>query len=290
MPNRSIPDNIKLNLIEEAGWKCANPGCSVTSRFEIHHIKEWAVYKTHDEKHMIAICPTCHANVHYNNSLIIEDSEIYQWKTIIRSKTNELITQFFVEPSSKCSLLFGPMKFISYKGMLPIKLADQLIEYKILDGKLYFINLFIKDQNGNPLCKANHNIIISNEVEGFTINKREGRLQIIADLSTGLLPKWALEDIRKFEPDFAMDNKLTVLDIKVEEPGTVSISNLVIVENNAAFVVKKDEYYFIKKGRVRPLIFSEVHKSLPILFPKELDYSQYDYIDPLVFLKINTKL
>ncbi len=54
-----VPAKIKKALIKEAGGKCANPGCP-HALTEIHHIKERCVYKTHDQSHMIAICPNCH--------------------------------------------------------------------------------------------------------------------------------------------------------------------------------------------------------------------------------------
>ena len=53
---QKIPKTQKKQLIEEAGGKCANPGCSHW-RTHIHHIKHWQVYKAHDTNHMIAVCP-----------------------------------------------------------------------------------------------------------------------------------------------------------------------------------------------------------------------------------------
>lgn len=287
MPNRKIPENFKKKLLEESGWKCANPGCPVTSRFEIHHIREWAVYKTHDEKDMIAICPTCHSNVHYNKSLKIEDTEIYQWKKIIRNKTNVMNTHLWVEPSMHTkSMIFGPIKLISNKGLKPIKLGGQIIEYDVQDENLYFLNLLIKDQKGNILCKANHNVITSKVENGITINERVGRIEIIADLSTEILPEWALEELKKYDNSFVKDNKVKILDIKVDEPGSIKVSNLILVENNAAVVVSEDDFILIKRGKVRPLIYSEV-KGLPF-FSNELDYTESDHINPLIFLQINS--
>jgi len=44
-PSRTPQVALKKLLIEEAGYKCANPGCS-NRLIEIHHIKEWSIYHT----------------------------------------------------------------------------------------------------------------------------------------------------------------------------------------------------------------------------------------------------
>ena len=68
---KRVPNEIKKHLIKESGNKCANPGCS-NFLTEFHHIKEWVIYKTHDQKHMIAICPACHDSVSRGNLRIDE--------------------------------------------------------------------------------------------------------------------------------------------------------------------------------------------------------------------------
>lgn len=70
---KAVPKNIKMDLIKKAGMKCANPGCS-NYRVHIHHIKQWAIYQSNDEKDMIAICPVCH-DVAHNGDLIIDDEK-----------------------------------------------------------------------------------------------------------------------------------------------------------------------------------------------------------------------
>ena len=52
--SRNAKKSIKNQLIEEAAGKCANPGCP-NRLVQFHHIREWAVCRTHDAAHMIAI-------------------------------------------------------------------------------------------------------------------------------------------------------------------------------------------------------------------------------------------
>ena len=102
---RNVPKSLKAQLIKDAGDKCANPGCS-NWRVHLHHIKHWAVYKTHDGKHMIAICPSCHDAVHTSR---IDDETLYRWKSISRPAANEIRDHLYVEPSPEIRCLTGSM-------------------------------------------------------------------------------------------------------------------------------------------------------------------------------------
>lgn len=80
---RSIKPKIKQRLYEETGNKCANPGCSVW-RSHIHHIKQWAVYKVYNAPDMVAICSSCHDEVHHG--VLGTTDEVY----ILRSPSFEI--------------------------------------------------------------------------------------------------------------------------------------------------------------------------------------------------------
>src|SRR5438270_731527 len=89
-----VPAETKRALVEEAGGKCANPGCA-NRLTELHHIKKWAIYETHDAGHMIALCPACHDQVE-RGPLRISDEDLYRWKTIERGQP---IADFiYIEP------------------------------------------------------------------------------------------------------------------------------------------------------------------------------------------------
>lgn len=79
---KKVPPAMRERLVAEAGRKCANPGCAVRL-LELHHIRAWAVYQTHDERHMIALCPSCHESV-TPGDLRLDDETLYRWKNLIR--------------------------------------------------------------------------------------------------------------------------------------------------------------------------------------------------------------
>jgi hypothetical protein len=58
---------------------------------------EWYIYGTHDPNHMIAVCPTCHDEIHHGR-LPISDETLYKWKSIERSASSMDTAYLTVEP------------------------------------------------------------------------------------------------------------------------------------------------------------------------------------------------
>ncbi|CRK80377.1 HNH endonuclease signature motif containing protein [Neobacillus massiliamazoniensis] len=287
--SRTVPPSKKRKLIKEAGNKCANPGCPVTYRYEIHHIKDWAVYKVHNADDMIAICPTCHSYVHHGR-LEISDEKLYEWKKIKRIQdTNEKTDQIFIEKGTQSSMVIGPLTIKSKHGAIPFRMLDQLIEYRIENGNLYFLNIKLKRSDGKDFFTATHNILESDLPEGVSYDYYAGKVLIKADVEDGFLPGWAIKEIRRFDPKFAT-NEITVLDMEVIDQGVVKIAGLVMVAGDAALVVDKEEIYYVVKGKVRPWIFSETIGKIPF-FPRVVDYdgSNNNTIPYIDFNPLNTK-
>lgn len=100
----AIPPKIKEQLRIEAGNKCANPGCNIL-RTHIHHIEHWAVYGNHDDKQMIAVCPSCHDAIHHGK-IPLTDETIYNWKKIDYS-TEFIRDHLYITPNTTSKILFG---------------------------------------------------------------------------------------------------------------------------------------------------------------------------------------
>ena len=99
---QKIRIELKRRLVQEAGGKCANPGCSHW-RTHIHHIKHWHVYKAHNANHMIAVCPSCHDEIHHGGG--ISDELLYEWKNIPRDHHADIAAHLYVEPSTEIRVL-----------------------------------------------------------------------------------------------------------------------------------------------------------------------------------------
>src|SRR2546423_11259922 len=139
-------------LVREAGGKCANPGC-VNYRTHIHHIQEWAVYRTHDQRHMIANCPSCHDDVHHN-VLVIDDDTVYRWKSIQRDLTNR--DHLYVEPGESSKLLLGTIvaTTVHPSGCVIFELSlTNRLSYRLIDNDIMALNLTITTISGRELLR-----------------------------------------------------------------------------------------------------------------------------------------
>ncbi|WP_394524917.1 HNH endonuclease [Paenarthrobacter nicotinovorans] len=56
----AVPLPLQRRLKEEAGYRCAIPGCGQTVALELAHIEPWSKVKEHRFENMICLCSTCH--------------------------------------------------------------------------------------------------------------------------------------------------------------------------------------------------------------------------------------
>jgi HNH endonuclease len=132
---KKLKPAVKRQIIEEAGNKCANPGCS-NWRVHIHHIKHWSVYESDDPKILIAVCPSCHDAIH-QGSLKISDELLYKWKSIKRPK-KPISTHMYTEPSKQIKLLTGTIALSTKnEGATVFELAENnKLSFRILEGDI----------------------------------------------------------------------------------------------------------------------------------------------------------
>lgn len=220
---KAIPDNIKKQLIEEAGNKCANPGCPNTLT-EFHHIKEWTIYKTHDQKHMIALCPACHDSVS-RGKLRIDDETLYSWKKIARKDQDS--HQIYVEPSTPVRLLLGSLAVETLNNRVVVfeLLENQRLEFEVIDNDIIMINFVIKSLEGKILLKMIKNYIKYNQIgDDIEIRKRTGKFQLILkNEARKLIPDWITHQHLSHGSDYFATLEYTLIDIEVIEPGLVRI-------------------------------------------------------------------
>lgn len=240
--DRHIPKSVKEYLIAECQEKCANPGCSNT-RLQIHHIKHWAVYKTHDKQHMIALCPTCHDACHHGK-LMISDENLYNWKHITRA-SNKIHSQIYVEPGSVSKLLTGSFALAPKKKqkVIVIQISEtNKLEFS-LDGAWLNINATISDNQGNVVLEVRHNRLTLNKDEDFSLTQIPGKITVSVPADKFYLPAYALFKMRQEEPVFASDDKVIVLDLEVIKPGHVQVQGFWENQNNTIIITKNAIYF-----------------------------------------------
>lgn len=243
-----IKKDMKEKLVQEAGMKCANPGCS-NYRVHIHHIQEWAIYKTHDERHMIAICPTCHDEVHFGK-LKIDDATIYQWKNIKRTKNNR--DQLFIEPDLDSKLLLGSIAFTGPSGLIVFELSNNSkLGFKLIDDDIFLVNLSILDLKNKEVLKIAENHVKYSLNDKIQYERRPGRIRVTTSNTLNFVPLWSLPQMLSM--NFTLDKGiLTLLDIEVLRPGLVKVEGF-WAESNTVVIITDEKLAFIKPHMKNPL-------------------------------------
>lgn len=224
--SRHIPEKVRAKLLKESGGACANPGCS-NVRTEIHHIDEWAIYKTHNSEAMIAICPACHDACH-NGILKITDDTLHKWKKI---KRHDQISHahIFVSPSEELSKIICGSFSVSRqrKGRLVVieVFGEDALSFEVKENWL-LVSGTISDRDGNPFINIMDNKISIKKNEEFTINQYTGRLQVTAPVRKYYVHAGAILSARKINKDYGTDESLIIFDLEVCAPGTLRISGV----------------------------------------------------------------
>jgi len=247
---RKIKPALKRLLIDKAGGKCANPGCS-NWRVHIHHIKHWAVYKAHDADDMIAICPSCHDAAHHGQ-LKITDEMLYQWKGVVRPKVPDSI-HIYVEPASELKLLTGSISIATLNDRASVfELSNSNhLKFRILDKDLLQISVRLQDQWGKELLRVVENHVRVVRDKSITFDYRPGRARVTVPATDDFAPQWLIDQVRCQDPEFAVDGRLVALDIEVVKPGLVRVQGC-WPDGDTGIVITDKALSFCSRGRREP--------------------------------------
>ena len=76
----SISNSVRIQVLTEAGYRCAVPTCRTILAIDLHHIIPVADDGNNDPSNLIALCPTCHA-LHHRGT--INQESIRVWKGML---------------------------------------------------------------------------------------------------------------------------------------------------------------------------------------------------------------
>ena len=82
-------------------------------------------------------------------------------------------------------------------------------------------------------------------------DRRPGRFRLTAPVDSDFLQPWALDQVRQHEPDYANQERLTVLDVEVVEPGLVRVQGIWPHDVHPV-VVTQEHLMFLDRGREAP--------------------------------------
>lgn len=247
---RKIKPALKRLLIDEAGGKCANPGCS-NWRTHIHHIKHWAVYKTHGAADMIAICPSCHDAVHHGR-LAISDEVLYGWKSVARRDRPEAAF-VYVEPATELKLLTGSICLATSNEQAAVfHLSNSNhLKFRVLDGDLLQVSAKVQDQRGKELLRVVENHVRVARNRSVVFEHRAGRARVTLPLSD-FVPSWLVEQVRYQDSTFALGGVVVALDLEVMKPGLVRVRGC-WPDRNEGVVITDSSLSFCRRGLRQPI-------------------------------------
>lgn len=244
-----INNNIKEQLKQEAGNKCANPGCS-SRRTHLHHIRKWAVYETHDAQHMIAVCPTCHDAIHHG-SLPISDAKVYEWRQIARSQST-VQSYLYVEPGVETKILLGTIAVVAKEVVVFRLVQNNRLKFSVVDEGILLFDLRISSMSNKEILRVVNNYVRHNPNQDVSFKDIPGHIQVTASVSSKYVPTWAIQKMRMRESLFASNSQLKLLSLEVIRPGVVRVEG-VWAEHNRVIIVTREQISFITPDMSEPL-------------------------------------
>ena len=245
-----ISNQLKKRLRQEAGGKCTNPGCP-NLRTHLHHIREWAVYQTHDGSHMIAVCPTCHDAVHHG-ALGIDDETLYAWKQIPRdgSVTRDHI---YVEPGPCPRILLGTFVVTTPQDVVVFKFGiSQELSFRTCQADLVLLHLQVHDTEGSHVIEICDNYVTHKARSDVEYKSVPGWIHVAAPANPLFVPGWALAQMRAVTPSFAGNGQVIVASVRVLEPGLVRVQG-VWMSSESGVIITEESASFLQKGSKVPL-------------------------------------
>lgn len=241
---------LKRRLVAEAGNKCANPGCS-TVLTELHHIRQWHVVKTHDERDMIALCPACHAAA-TRGDLQIDDERAYAWKRVDRADDGNRRGHLYVEPTEAepARLLLGSIGVMSATASLVVfsEKSSRRLSFVVSDLAIMNLDATVSDIHGRRLVRVSGGHYRAEGPFRGEVRQRAGHFRITHPWAPNIVPEWALATMRAGQPGYAPDNIVTLLAMEVVRPNLVRVEGIWL-DDGGGMIIDQHGIHFVNRGR-----------------------------------------
>jgi hypothetical protein len=186
---------------------------------------------------MVAVCPTCHTDIHHNKTLVITDAMLYEWKKFDRADLPTVRDLLYVEPANGTTMRVraGLMDLMTDSDRLPIfRLANSELSFRIVDGDIMLFDCVVTDRTGEIVFRVLDNHIKVQKRDDVVYETRQGHKRVRVRATETFLPPWVFEEIRVIERDFietfgihpepfVRDGYFTACELEVIEPGCVRV-------------------------------------------------------------------
>jgi hypothetical protein len=248
-PQRKIKPAQKRQLIEEAGGKCANPGCA-NWRVHIHHIKHWHIYKAHDSGEMIAVCPSCHDAVHHG-TLPISDETLHIWKGMKRDGP-PAVAHLYVEPAQQCRLRLGTFVVETTNEKATVfELSNRnQLQLRLLDQDILQVRSRLWNRKGIEVLRVAENHVRVARDEDIRFDFQAGHARVMVPATEKYVPPWLLAQMLREDPNFQTNGQILALDLEVIEPGLVQVQGC-WQSDKSAVVITRQALHICHQGAAR---------------------------------------
>jgi len=268
---------VKRQIVEEAGNKCANPGCA-NWRVHIHHIKHWAIYESDEPGILVAVYPSCHDAIHHG-SLEFSNDILYLWKAIKRpAKPN--FTHVYIEPSIEIKLLTGSISISTKNDNVTVfELSEyNKLSFRILDGDIALINLNICDLKGVEKIKISDNNVRIHDADTLLFEKVPGHVKISTKNVYSFIPPEFASKMRVHQPGYLANDDLILLEILVMKPGHVRVNGC-WSDSNRAVVITDKSISFMTHNLQRPLSLIGEGEASVLMYAGPIDRAMFGLED-----------
>lgn len=123
---KNLPVSTKIQVLTEAGYRCAVPTCRMLLAMDIHHIWEVEAGGGDSPSNLIALCPTCHRLYHQGH---ISRESIYAYKSMLVAISRAFDLDgvdrlLFLRPLSKDFLVVSGDGLLHFGRLIAASLAE----------------------------------------------------------------------------------------------------------------------------------------------------------------------
>ena len=139
---KSIKANVALEVLIEAGYRCAVPTCRNVLALDLHHLWQVSENGGDGSRNLIALCPYCH-NLHHRGTIPAE--ALYAYKSLLVALTQAFDLEgvdrlLFLSSSQSEPLIVDGTAVLQFARLIASGLAeftlvannnDQLVTYRL---------------------------------------------------------------------------------------------------------------------------------------------------------------
>jgi hypothetical protein len=173
----AIPEQVKREVLIEAGYRCGVPTCRTILLLDLHHIVEVSEGGGNKADNLLPLCPTCHALYHRER---IPRDAVKAWKAVLVS-----LSQAF-DRNTIDDLLF--LKCVQHREY--VCTGDGVSRFTQLYAAGLATFQFFQGQRGMGMCVDNYRVAITPKGERLLEGWLQGDRKILAEaLAMSTLPE-----------------------------------------------------------------------------------------------------